>query len=62
MEKMIGNELSRILADPGYRGHNAPESHKLRVFTSGQMRRSGQLSFGPDAECFDLWTFGLHCF
>ncbi|ACP22469.1 putative transposase of disrupted insertion sequence (plasmid) [Sinorhizobium fredii NGR234] len=39
MEKMIGNELSRILADAGYRGHNAPESHKLRVFTSSQKRR-----------------------
>ena len=38
MEKMIGNELS-LLADAGYRGHNAPESHKLRVFTSGQKRR-----------------------
>ena len=30
---------SRILADAGYRGHNAAESHKLRVFTSGQKRR-----------------------
>lgn len=39
LEKMIGTELSRILADAGYRGHNAPESHKLRVFTSGQKRR-----------------------
>ncbi|MBB5578068.1 IS5 family transposase [Rhizobium paranaense] len=39
MEKTMGNELSRILADAGYRGHNAPESHKLRVFTSGQKRR-----------------------
>lgn len=39
MEKMIGNELSCIMADAGYRGHNAPESHKLRVFTSGQKRR-----------------------
>jgi len=39
MEETIGNELSRILADAGYRGHNAPESHKLRVFTSGQKRR-----------------------
>lgn len=39
MEKMIGNELSRILADAGCRGHNAPESHKLRVFTSGQKHR-----------------------
>jgi len=39
MEETIGNQLSRILADAGYRGHNAPESHKLRVFTSGQKRR-----------------------
>jgi IS5 family transposase len=39
VEKTIGNELSRILADAGYRGHNAPDSHKFRVFTSGQKRR-----------------------
>lgn len=28
-----------ILADAGYRGHNAPQSHKFRVFTAGQKRR-----------------------
>ncbi|RAZ91841.1 IS5 family transposase [Mesorhizobium hawassense] len=39
MEKTIGNEIGRILADAGYRGHNAPESHKFRVFTAGQKRR-----------------------
>lgn len=39
MEQTIGNELTRILADAGYRGHNAPDSHKLRVFTAGQKRR-----------------------
>ena len=39
MERTIGNELSRILADAGYRGHNAPESHRFRVFTAGQKRR-----------------------
>jgi transposase, IS5 family len=39
MERTIGNQLSRILADAGYRGHNAPESHKFRVFTAGQKRR-----------------------
>lgn len=39
MEQTIGNELSRIMADAGYRGHNAPESHKFRVFTAGQKRR-----------------------
>jgi transposase, IS5 family len=31
MEQTIGNELSRILADAGYHGHNAPDSHKFRV-------------------------------
>ncbi len=31
--------LKRILADAGYRGHNAPGVYKLRVFTAGQKRR-----------------------
>ncbi len=39
IENTIGNEIERILADAGYRGHNAPESHRFRVFTSGQKRR-----------------------
>ena len=36
MERVIGSQTQRILADAGYRGHNAPQSHKLRVFTAGQ--------------------------
>jgi len=39
MENTIGNEIGRILADAGYRGHNTPLSHKFRVFTAGQKRR-----------------------
>jgi IS5 family transposase len=39
MEKTIGAGIERILADAGYRGHNAPQSHKFRVYTSGQKRR-----------------------
>jgi IS5 family transposase len=39
MEKTIGNGITRILADAGYRGHNAPLSHKFKVYTSGQKRR-----------------------
>lgn len=39
MEKAIGNQIERILADAGYRGHNAPLSHRFRVYTSGQKRR-----------------------
>lgn len=39
MEATIGADIERILADAGYRGHNAPLSHKFRVFTAGQKRR-----------------------
>jgi IS5 family transposase len=39
MEKTIGAGLERILADAGYRGHNAPPSHKFKVYTAGQKRR-----------------------
>lgn len=35
---MVGNTIARILADKGYRGHNAPPDHKFRVFISGQKR------------------------
>jgi len=28
IEETTGTALSRILADAGYRGHNAPASHK----------------------------------
>ena len=39
IETLTGATLTRILADAGYKGHNAPESHKFRVFTAGQKRR-----------------------
>jgi IS5 family transposase len=39
MEALIGNTIERMIADAGYRGHNAPPDYKLRVFTSGQKRR-----------------------
>src|SRR5262249_24770376 len=39
IEALIGNTIERILADKGYRGHNAPPNYKFRVFTSGQKRR-----------------------
>lgn len=36
---IFGNGIERLLADAGYRGHNAPLSHRFRVYTSGQKRR-----------------------
>ena len=39
MEALIGNTIARMIADAGYRGHNAPPYRKLRVFTAGQKRR-----------------------
>src|ERR1700741_3836389 len=38
IEALIGNTVERILADKGYRGHNAPPDYKFRVFISGQKR------------------------
>jgi transposase, IS5 family len=42
MEVTIGTEIERVLADAGYKGHNAPESRKFRIYTSGQKRRMTQ--------------------
>jgi IS5 family transposase len=39
LEKQIGASLDRIVADAGYRGHNAPPAHKFKVCTAGQKRR-----------------------
>jgi IS5 family transposase len=39
MEKQIGASIARVVADRGYRGHNAPPTHKFRAFISGQRRR-----------------------
>jgi transposase, IS5 family len=38
MQELIGNEVKKILTDAGYRGHNAPDTHKFRVYTQGQKR------------------------
>jgi len=38
MESQIGAGLARIVADRGYRGHNAPPNHKLKVYISQQKR------------------------
>ena len=38
MQKQIGAAINRIVADKGYRGHNAPAAYKYKVFISGQKR------------------------
>jgi transposase, IS5 family len=38
IEAITGAVLSRILADAGYKGHNALAEHKLKVYTQGQKR------------------------
>jgi transposase, IS5 family len=42
MQALLGNVLDRIIADAGYRGHDAPAEHKFRVYTAGQKRRVNQ--------------------
>ena len=39
IETRSARNLSRIVADKGYRGHNAPPDHKFKVYISGQRRR-----------------------
>src|ERR1700756_4360479 len=39
MEKQIGTAIQRVVADRGYRGHNAPPDHRFKVYISGQKRR-----------------------
>jgi IS5 family transposase len=36
--QQIGAPLTRVIADAGYRGHKAPHTKGLRVYTSGQKR------------------------
>ncbi len=38
MERRVGATIGRVLADAGYRGHNAPPEYKFRVYTAGQKR------------------------
>jgi IS5 family transposase len=38
MEAIVGNTIERVLADAGYRGHNAPSEYKFKVYTAGQKR------------------------
>ena len=41
-QALLGNVLERVIADAGYRGHNAPAEHRFRVYTAGQRRRVNQ--------------------
>jgi len=38
IQRQIGVNINRIVADKGYRGHNAPEASKFKVYISGQKR------------------------
>ena len=41
IETQIGANLARIVADRGYRGHNAPPDHKFKPYLSGCLTRRG---------------------
>ena len=38
LETIIGNQIRRIIADKGYRGHGAPAPYSMRVYVSEQKR------------------------
>ena len=39
IETQVGASLARIVADRGYRSHNASPDHKMKVYISGQKTR-----------------------
>jgi transposase, IS5 family len=39
MEEQLGTAINRIIADRGYRGHNAPSMHQFKVYIAGQKCR-----------------------
>jgi len=38
IEHLVGNQIGRLHADAGYRGHNAPPAYTFKVYTSKQKR------------------------
>jgi IS5 family transposase len=38
IETMVGARLDKIVADAGYRGHNAPKDQQFKVYTANQKR------------------------
>src|SRR5579864_2512014 len=38
IEAQVGASVERLVADRGYRGHNAPPDHRFKVYLSGQKR------------------------
>jgi IS5 family transposase len=38
IKALSGTAASRVLADAGYRGHNAPKEYRFKVYTQGQKR------------------------
>jgi hypothetical protein len=40
MQAILGNKLDRVIADAGYRGHNASPEYQFKIYTAGQKRRT----------------------
>ena len=38
IERIVGCNLNRIIADAGYKGHKAPPTHRFKIYTAGQKR------------------------
>ncbi len=38
IETITGTTIARVIADAGYRGHNAPGDYKFKIYTTGQKR------------------------
>jgi hypothetical protein len=39
IDKQIGVSLKSIFCDAGYKGHNAPQEHRFKIYSAGQKRK-----------------------
>ena len=47
IEALTGAGISRVLADAGYKGHNAPLAHKFHVFTTSTSSQPARSAASP---------------
>ena len=47
IEALTGAGISRVLADAGYKGHNAPLAHKFHVFTTSMSSQPARSAASP---------------
>ena len=55
IKALTGAGIKRVLADAGYKGHNAPLAHKFHVFTTGQKRGVTETNAPNESRATGIW-------